>query len=615
MSNDTVGYIGQVKIGDNNYYRIGSTAFAILDSPSNGSITTTAQQISFVVPLDGFVPTDGATVHIKFVQANSVNDLPLTLKVGGDSARPIVNPNGTKTWAENSVISFTNDGTNWVMNSSQISVDASQLDIAGFGNITKEGKLSNADATISNNDQLIIVDYNDNTGRIAKASLKFDGSTTTTALTPKGTWEAFVKSVTITQGNGITVSDSGTAITGTGTRTISIGTGAITNGMLAGSIENEKLAHSSVSIAGTPVSLGGSISAATLRSNLGLTQALRFVGSTTTAMSDGHTGIPAGISIYSGSGAVAPAVGDVVLDSSNDSEYVCISVSGTTYIWERLGRDSSWALDNAVVHSSGAAGDLLYWSNTDTTSHLAGNTTSTKKFLSMTNSTPSWVTLAKGDVGLANVTNDAQVKASVGTKKGDIIYFTGSAAPTRLEIGTAGQVLSVSNDGIPTWAANQATDEKVKQSPYNTAASSSTVFNLLFKHSTGTTEETDSVYFSTISGKALTWDAYTGTLNATKFSGDGSGLTGITTNQIGGTGSGTKFLRQDGWKTLSIDNSSKAYAVTAVSATGGTAGVATTARVSDGILIIDVGTDTTFQTLNVTNNATQFLTAASLTVS
>jgi len=171
-------------------------------------------------------------------------------------------------------------------------------------------------------------------------------------------------------------------------------------------------------------------------------------------MSDGYTGTPAGISIYTGTGAVAPAIGDVVLDSSNDSEYVCVSVSGTTYTWERLGRDSSWALDTAVVHVTGTKGDLLYWSDTDTTDHLAANTTNTKKFLSMTSSTPSWTTLAKGDVGLGNVTNDAQVKASVGTTKGDIIYFSGSAAPERLGIGSAGQVLTVSSSGVPSWAAN-----------------------------------------------------------------------------------------------------------------------------------------------------------------
>lgn len=47
-------------------------------------------------------------------------------------------------------------------------------------------------------------------------------------------------------------------------------TGTVTNAQLAGSIANNKLANSSISIAGTSVSLGGSISTATLKSNLGL---------------------------------------------------------------------------------------------------------------------------------------------------------------------------------------------------------------------------------------------------------------------------------------------------------------------------------------------------------
>ena len=178
------GYIGLVNIG-NDYYKIGSTAYAVLDTNTNGSgtITTSTTQVDFVVPLDGFVSTEGATVHIKFVQANTVGDKLLTLKVGGDAARPIVNPNGTKTWAANSVISFTNDGTNWVMNSSQISVDASQLDISGFGNISKEGTLTNSAAAAATNDALVIVDISDNAGRVAKSSILFDTTKTDYFLT------------------------------------------------------------------------------------------------------------------------------------------------------------------------------------------------------------------------------------------------------------------------------------------------------------------------------------------------------------------------------------------------------------------------------------------------
>lgn len=60
--------------------------------------------------------------------------------------------------------------------------------------------------------------------------------------------------------------------------------------------------------------------------------------------------------------------------------------------------------------------------------------------------------LAKADVGLGNVTNDAQVKASLGTAKGDLLYWSASATPARLGIGTNGYFLTVSN-GAPAWSA------------------------------------------------------------------------------------------------------------------------------------------------------------------
>ena len=116
----------------------------------------------------------------------------------------------------------------------------------------------------------------------------------------------------------------------------------------AGTFDNARLTNSQITIAGTGVSLGDSIDASTLRTNLNLTSALRFIGKATTDIDESTTTAPTvtGLSSYT------PQIGDVVLDNNDDAEYVCIAVTtannSTTYTWELLGRSGSWALDNHV---------------------------------------------------------------------------------------------------------------------------------------------------------------------------------------------------------------------------------------------------------------------------
>ena len=76
-------------------------------------------------------------------------------------------------------------------------------------------------------------------------------------------------------------------------------------------------------------------------------------------------------------------------------------------------------------------------------------------------------TYSKSDVGLGNVTNDAQIAKSIGTAKGDLITFTENAAPTRLGIGSSGQVLKVV-DGAPAWSSDNNTDVNVTNTLANT---------------------------------------------------------------------------------------------------------------------------------------------------
>ena len=62
------------------------------------------------------------------------------------------------------------------------------------------------------------------------------------------------------------------------------------------------------------------------------------------------------------------------------------------------------------------------------------------------------ITLTSTDVGLGNVTNNAQVQLSTITTAGDLIVGSGSAAVSRLGVGSNGQVLTVVS-GAPAWAS------------------------------------------------------------------------------------------------------------------------------------------------------------------
>jgi len=112
---------------------------------------------------------------------------------------------------------------------------------------------------------------------------------------------------------------------------------------------------------------------------------------------------------------------------------------------------------------------------------------------------------------------------------------------------TTGYVLTL-DGGVPQWKVNKATDENVKQTPDSTSTDS---FPILFSNTktnissatTTTAKINNSVYIV----------PKTGEIHASKLYGDGANITGITTSHIAGVAnSGTKFLRQDGWKTLSI---------------------------------------------------------------
>lgn len=163
-------------------------------------------------------------------------------------------------------------------------------------------------------------------------------------LREDGSWQT-PENTKYTAGAGLSLTNNQFSIPTNG-----IKTSMITNG----NVTNEKLANSSISIAGNSISLGSSLDAATLISSLGLGSALRFRGITSSTMSDGYTG-----SVVIGSSTITPQIGDVVIDSSNDYEYVYIDP-----YWEKLGSDSSYKVIQTAKTDPSASGTSISFIST-----------------------------------------------------------------------------------------------------------------------------------------------------------------------------------------------------------------------------------------------------------
>lgn len=278
----------------------------------------------------------------------------------------------------------------------------------------------------------------------------------------------------------------------------------------------------------------------------GLSGAMHFRGITATQPTG--TTIPSDIEAYnpSGGSTVSPESGDVIIYGSQ--EYVWIN---STEGWALLGDEGSYALADAVIPKSvlSAKGDIIYRDD-DGPARLAIGT-GNNKFLKVSNGVPTWGTVGASDVGLGNLTNYAQIEKRIGEAKGDMIYFNASADPVRLAIGAANTVLT-SVGGVPTWQAISITDEKVKQSPYNNSTDDNT-FNILFKHTSNDTEETNGVYYSTVTNKKLTYNPKSGVLSAFEFHGKLQSSDILTALSYESSATTSRFLHATGaWKTLSV---------------------------------------------------------------
>ena len=183
----------------------------------NHSNSVTAQTTQAVYPIkidaQGHISAYGSAVTIPTVPANIVNTITttagthtaITSQKGNVSfnvptkTSHLTNDSGfitnagvtsiTTTAGAHTAITSATGAVSFKVPTTAAHVGAATSDHT-HGNITNGGDITATAPTIANGDQIII---NDNSASKITNGPTFDGSTTTTALTPKGTWETFSK--------------------------------------------------------------------------------------------------------------------------------------------------------------------------------------------------------------------------------------------------------------------------------------------------------------------------------------------------------------------------------------------------------------------------------------
>lgn len=117
--------------------------------------------------------------------------------------------------------------------------------------------------------------------------------------------------------------------------------------------------------------------------------------------------------------------------SDGGQQLLCVYCDSTTG-WRTFTNHNASYDDTLKDYTFTALGDTIYGSAAATVAKLAGNTTTTRKFLRQTgdganSAAPAWDTVTKTDVGLGNVTDDAQVKASEKAAASGVATLNGSS--------------------------------------------------------------------------------------------------------------------------------------------------------------------------------------------
>jgi hypothetical protein len=282
-------------------------------------------------------------------------------------------------------------------------------------------------------------------------------------------------------------------------------------------------------------------------------------GGVTTAPSWGKIGLTTHVSgtlaaTNGGTGANTTTTGDLLYGSASDTwtklagnttttrKYLVSVGDGTNATapaWDQIDISTSditgtlAATNGGTAQSTYTTGDTLYSSAANTLTKLAGNTTTTRKYLVSvgdgTNATaPAWdqIDISTGDItGTLAATNGGTGTAT--TTAGDILYGAASNTWAKLAAGTAGQLLQTNGAAAPSWV----------NAPTFTGVSSFSAGTTGFTPSSATTGAV------TLAGTLAVANGGTGTATPSLVAGTNVTITGTwpnqTINSSGGGGGGT----------------------------------------------------------------------------
>ena len=217
-------------------------------SNNNGTVTISAKDTTYKL---GQNPDALNTVTLTpSINSESVQVVTINNVASAESAKKVANSltvqlkGGTTEGTDK----FTYDGSA----AKTINITASNIGAAlsehSHGNITSDGKITALGTTIQSGDRILFTDKNDS-DKIKRSLIAFDGTTDNKALTQAGTWQTFLKvnqNITINSGT----KKDGSAITGTASGTApTLGNSGITAGTYSAIQVNTK----GIAIAGSQV--------------------------------------------------------------------------------------------------------------------------------------------------------------------------------------------------------------------------------------------------------------------------------------------------------------------------------------------------------------------------